>query len=289
MRRAAGIFLLSLVPFFLAGAQSSPALQEKRQSVSDLEVSGALAGLPPGSTRYLTRERLLAMPQVSFSAAGDSNFTGAAKIRGVRLEDLAQRLAASPASAVVLAICDDRYLSAYPPEYLAAHHPVLVLEVNGKPPAGWPKAEDHVSEMGPYMISNPEFTPSFKVLSHSDEAQIPWGVVRLEFRDERTVFNAIAPRGWRAMDPDVVSGFRIAAQNCFRCHNAGSEGGQKSGRPWDLLGGKAAASPEQFMAYVRSPQAVNPRAQMPANPEYDEATLRALDKYFRTFSPVAKP
>jgi mono/diheme cytochrome c family protein len=280
-------FLFSLA---FARAQSRPVWQEQRQAPSDLEVAGALAGLPPGSTRYLTREELLALPQVSLAVTGDANFAGPARIRGVKLEDLAQRLAASPAADMVVAICGDAYRANYPRNTLAAHHPVLVLEVNGKPPAGWPKAaEDNVSAMGPYMISNPKFTPSFKILSHADEAQIPWGVVRLEFREEKAVFGAIAPRGPRANDPAVQNGFRIAQQNCFRCHNAGSEGGQKSGRPWDLLGGRAAASPKDFAAYVRAPQAKNPKSQMPGNPEYDDATLDALTSYFQTFSPTAKP
>jgi mono/diheme cytochrome c family protein len=281
---------LLLASFPQASAQSSPAWHENRQFASDLEVKGALVGLPPGSTRYVTRSELLAMPQVSFTVTDDTNFNGPANIRGVKLEELARRLAASPASAMVVAICDDSYLSAYPRDYLAGHHPVLVLEVNNKPPSGWPKAaEDHASDMGPYMISNPKFTPSFKVLSHSDEAQIPWGVVRLEFRDEKAVLGAIAPRGPHAEDADVQAGYRIASQNCLRCHNAGSEGGQKSGRPWDLLGGRAAGSPKEFAAYIRAPQTKNPRAQMPANPTYDDATLAALTAYFRTFSPSSKP
>jgi mono/diheme cytochrome c family protein len=273
-----------------ASGQASLALHEKRQVPQDLEVSGELAGLPPRSTRYLTRDELLAMPQASFTVTDDANFAGPAKIRGVRLEELARRLAASPTSSMVIAICDDAYLASYPREYLAAHHPVLVLEVNGQPPSGWPKAaEDHVSDMGPYMISNPKFTPSFKILSHSDEAQIPWGVVRLEFADEKAVFGSIEPRGPHASDPAVQSGFRIAKQNCFRCHNAAGEGGQKSGRPWEMLGGRAAASPKEFGAYIRSPLARNPRAQMPGNPEYDDATLAALTAYFRAFSAAAKP
>ncbi|HXC32157.1 MAG TPA: c-type cytochrome [Verrucomicrobiae bacterium] len=289
-RIAAFALMLLPIPAAFSYAQSSPLLHDKRQQASDLEVGGALAGLPPGSTRYLTRAELAAMPQTTFTATGDTNFTEQAKIRGVRLEDLARRLAASPSSVMVLAICDDRYLAGYPRDYLAAHHPVLVLGVNGQPPDGWPKAaEDHTSSMGPYMISNPAFAPAFKVLSHSDEAQIPWGVVRLEFRDEKAVLGAIAPRGPHANDSAVQEGYRIAAQNCFRCHNEGSEGGQKSGRPWDLLGGRAAASPKDFAAYVRSPAARNPGAQMPANPEYDDATLAALTAYFRTFAPGAKP
>jgi mono/diheme cytochrome c family protein len=279
--------LLACTTIFLVAAstQSFPALHEKRQFPSDLEVSGALAGLSPESTRYVPRDELLVMPQVSLAVADDTNFTGATKIRGVKLEELARRLAASPASDMVVAICDDGYRANYPHDYLVAHHPVLVLEVNGQPPAGWPKAaEDRSSDMGPYMISHPRFTPSYKILSHVDEAQIPWGVVRIEFRDEKIVFGAIAPRGPHAQDREVRDGFRIAQQNCFRCHNAGREGGQKSGRSWESLGSLAAASPKDFAAYVRAPLAKDPRAQMPGSPQYDDATLAALTAYFRTFS-----
>jgi len=72
----AAIFLLA------ASSQSSPALHEKRQLPSDLEVSGTLAGLPSESTRHISREELLAMPQVNFTVADDTNFTGPTKIRG---------------------------------------------------------------------------------------------------------------------------------------------------------------------------------------------------------------
>ena len=285
-----GVLILSLLSLSIANAQSSTAWYDKRQLASDLEVSGALAGLPQETTRFLTRDELLAMPQVSFTVRDDTNFTGPTKIRGVKLEELARRLGASPASDMVVAICDDGYRANYPHAYLVAHHPVLVLEVNGKPPAGWPKdSQEHTFDMGPYMISNPKFTPSFKILSHTDEAQIPWGVVRLEFREEKIVFGAIAPRGRDTQDREVQDGFRIAEQNCFRCHNAGREGGQKSRLPWEALGALAAASPKEFAAYIRVPLTKNPQAQMPGNPQYDDATLAALTAYFQTFSKPAKP
>jgi mono/diheme cytochrome c family protein len=284
--------LVALVALFLASTntQASPALHEKRQLPTDLEVSGALAGLPADSTRYITHEELLAMPQVNFTVTDDTNFTGSTKIRGVKLEDLARTLGASPSSDMVVAICDDAYRANYPRAYLAAHHPVLVLEVNGKPPAGWPKdSQEHKFDMGPYMISHPGFTPSYKILSHSDEPQIPWGVVRIELREEKIVFGAIAPRGPHAQDRAVQDGFRIAQQNCYRCHNAGREGGRKSGRSWEFLGALAAESPMNFAAYIRAPLANSPQAQMPGNPQYDDATLAALTAYFRTFSMAAKP
>ncbi len=198
-------FVLSLISLSIAGAQSSPAWQDKRQFPSDLEISGLLAGLPPESTRYLAREELLAMPQVSFTVTDDTNFTGPTKIRGVKLEDLMREVGASTTSDMVVAICDDAYRANYPRAYLMAHHPVLVLEVNGKPPSGWPKdSQEHKFDMGPYMISHARFTPSYKILSHAEEAQIPWGVVRIEFREEKIVFGAIAPLGPHAQDRECA-------------------------------------------------------------------------------------
>ncbi len=284
-----GLFAATALLLSAASAQPLSALHEKRQLPTDLELSGSLAGLPPESTRYITHEELLALPQVSFTATGDTNFGGPAKIRGVKLEDLAQKLGASSASDMVVAICDDGYRANYPHAYLAAHHPVLVLEVNGQPPAGWPKdSGEHKFDMGPYMISNPKFTPRYKIMSHWDEPQIPWGVVRVEFRDEKIVFDAIAPRGPHSRDRAVQDGFLIAQQNCFRCHNAGSEGGQKSGRSWQALSAIAASAPELFAGYIHAPLEKNPKAQMPGNPQYDDATLAALTAYFRTFSGGAK-
>ena len=149
---------------------------DKRRSPLDLEIGGDLAGLPPGSTRYVTREELLAMPQVNYTASEDANFSGPAQIGGVELAALAKEVGIAPKADTIVAICDDRYLATYPPDYLSVHHPVLVLTVDGQPPAGWPKApEDHTSDLGPYMISNPKFSPSFQVLAHAEEAQIPWG------------------------------------------------------------------------------------------------------------------
>ena len=283
---------LAFLALFLVAlnGQSFSILHEKRQYPSDLEVSGTLAGLQPESTRYVTREELLAMPQVSFTVTDDANFTGPTKIRGVRLEDLARLLAAASGAYMVVAICDDGYRANYPHAYMVAHHPVLVLEVNGQPPAGWPKdSQEHNFDMGPYMISHSKFTPSYKILSHAEEAQIPWGVLRIEFREEKFVFGAIAPHGTHAQDREVQDGLHIAEQNCFRCHNAGREGGQKSSLSWDSLSAFATASPKDFAAYIRAPLAKNPRAQMPGNPQYDDATLAALTAYFRTFSEPPKP
>jgi mono/diheme cytochrome c family protein len=269
---------------------SATLLHETRQLPSDLEVGGDIAGLPPETTRYITREDLLALPPIEFTASDDINFTDAPRISGVTLEELVRRLSAHPGANLVVAICDDLYRASYSRAYIAAHHPVLVLNVNGKPPSGWPKdSQEHKFDMGPYMISHPTFTPSFEILSHTEEPQIPWGVVRIEFRGEKVFLGAIAPRGAHAAESAVQAGFLIAQQNCFRCHNMGNEGGRKSSVPWTELAQAAKTSPETFAAYVRDPQQQNPNAQMPGNPAYDDATLNALASYFKTFAPSEKP
>jgi mono/diheme cytochrome c family protein len=243
-----------------------------------------LAGLPPGTTRYLTRADLLALPQVSYTVEDDPNFKGPTRVSGVLLEQLNQRFGSRPEAEMVVAVCSDLYQAHYPRSYVAALDPILVLTISEQPPERWPQdAEGHGMDMGPYLISHKAFTPSFHVRAHSDEAQIPWGVIRLEFRDEQKVLGAITPLGAHAKDPDVLDGYRIAQQNCFRCHNMGSEGGRKARHPWFVLAGWAAASPEYFSAYVRDPKRKNSQSQMPGSPQYDDATMQALIAYFRTF------
>jgi mono/diheme cytochrome c family protein len=275
--------------FTASSARSPLPLNATRKLPSDLEVGGDVAGLPAGTTRYVTLDSLLAVPLVTYTVTDDPNFSGSTKISGIALEDLAPLLGAEPSADLVLAICDDKYRAAYTRAYLKEHHPLLVLLVNGEPPSRWPKDPGtHRYDMGPYMISHPRFTPSFKILSHSDEAQIPWGIVRLEFHHENALFGEIAPLGSHAGDASVQAGYKIAQQNCFHCHSSGRQSEQKSGRPWLALGVFASGAPEYFSAYVRDPKKENAQAQMPGNPDYDDATLQALRDYFATFVPAEK-
>ena len=58
---------------------------------------------------------------------------------------------------------------------MAAHHPLLVLTINGTGPEDWPNnSEDPGMGIGPFLISHAKFVPSSRVLSHADKAQIPW-------------------------------------------------------------------------------------------------------------------
>jgi hypothetical protein len=264
MKRMVAALFLAVLP----GISLHPA----RQAPTDLQI---------GISHFVSYQDLLQLPQVSFTTSNDPNFPIPARVSGVPLEQLKQALHGE--GNMMVAICSDDYRTNYPASYVRAHHPVLVLKINGKSQQGWPKTSGG-GELGPYLIANPGFTPSFKVLSHSDEAQIPFGVVRIDFRTESEVFGAITPRGDFASGSPVMNGYVIAKQNCFRCHNMGAEGGHMAPFPWPLLGTLAKNSPEFFARYVRTPQAVNPRARMEGNPQYDDHTTAALVAYFSTFA-----
>jgi cytochrome c2 len=264
--------LLAAGTLLFAAEPHSPLLHPSRQAPTDLEI---------GTGQFISYQDLLRLPQVIFTSSDDTNFPVPAHVSGVLLEQLKRAL--GPDGDMIVAICADGYRSNYPASYVAAHHPVLVLTVDGKSQQDWPKTHDG-GELGPYVIANPRFTPSFKILSHSDEAQIPFRVVRLDFRSESQVFAAIAPHGDFAPGSPVMDGYRIAQQNCYRCHNMGAEGGHMASIPWPVLGAMAKTSPDFFARYVRNPQALNPKSRMAASPGYDDQTIAALQAYFSTFA-----
>jgi mono/diheme cytochrome c family protein len=275
-----------LLAFAAVGA-SRPAgqaiLRSERSSASDLEVGGDLSGVAAGAKRYIRYADLL--PQVRYTVSDDSNLKRTVEIQGVPLETLAQELGADAGAGdlMAVAICSDGYRANYPRDYLAAHRPVLVLKIDGEGPERWPKSADG-GPLGPYMISHPFFKPAFKVLSHEDEAQVPFAVIEVYIRRESVVFGAIQPKGNWPAESAVEQGYVIARQDCFRCHNRGAEGGTLAGRSWTELGTMAAEDPKRFRQTIHDPQSVTPGAKMPAHGSYDAATLDALTAYFRTFA-----
>ena len=265
--------LIAAGAVLLAAQTRSSLLHATRQAPTDLQI---------GELQFVPYQDLLRLPQVSFTTSDDSNFAPTAHVSGVPLEELTRALGSD--ADMVVAIAADGYRSNYPAAYLSAHHPVLVLTVNGEAQQGWPKTHEGNMALGPYVIANPSFRPSFKVLSHTDEAQIPFQVVRLDFRNERNVFGPIAPHGSYAPDSPVMQGYKIAQQYCYRCHNMGAEGGHMASIPWPVIGAFAKGNPDFFAKYVRNPQAVNPSSRMAGSPEYDDATIAALRAYFSTFA-----
>jgi hypothetical protein len=279
LRRLVVLFAVSCLT---AGSFADPKhiLRAQRSSPGDLEVGGELAGLPSGTSRYILYDDLLHLPQETYTVTDDSNLGSKADVSGIALVTLAQLLGQS--ADMIVAICYDRYRTNYPRDYLANHRPILVLRINGRQRDHWPNAAEGGS-MAPYLISHPMFKPSFKILSHEDEPQIPYGVTRIEFRRESRVFGAIKPNGDWPADSQVGQGYIIARQDCYRCHNMGSQGGTMAGRSWLQLAHIAYSNEQRFRQIIHDPASVTPGAKMPAHGDYDGATLDALTKYFSTF------
>jgi len=275
--------VLAAVAVALPATDGTSMLHSERSSPGDLEVGGELTHPPEGSTRFIRYEDLLALPQKTYTVNDDADLPPNTEISGVPLESLERLLGKTPHDPLIVAICYDHYRTNYPADYLAEHHPLLVLRINGKLRDEWPKSPSG-DALGPYLISHSVFKPAFKILSHWDEPQIPYGVTRLEFRQESEVFSVIRPYGFFSAKSQVAQGYLIAHQDCFRCHNMGTEGGTMAGRSWEDLANSAWDDGPTFRNIIHNPKSADPDAKMPAHPQYDFGTLDALTSYCKTFA-----
>ena len=260
------------------GQTTRLALQATSGSANDLAVSGDVAGIPAGATRYAKYAELSALPQVTVTVKGDDNFSEPVKVSGVSLDKLAAAVGAEAGKKqLVAAICSDGYEGHFTAEYRAAHHPVLALRVNEKGPAGWQHGPDG-ENLGPYLVAQAAFQPTGHVLAQAEVEQDPYAVTELKFYDEDAVTAALKPK---KATPAAMEGYRIAMENCLRCHRAEGIGGTKSPFEWPQLAMIAQGNPGAFGKYVKEPMRVNPEATMPGNPEFDAATIAAVTAYFQ--------
>jgi len=290
LRQTAFLIALGCGGLLAAAGQSGSrrlALHAARSSPSDLEITGAVPGVPRGESRFVTREFLLSLPRVSVHLDTFEDFPELTKpgvmVKGVYLEALAARIGAPLNSdSAVEAICKDGYAAAYPVGYVWIHHPLLVLAIDGLSPHDW-AARHHAYDPGPYFMAYEHFTPHFRVLAHDDRPLEPDQITKLFFSTKSAVFRGIEPREIHdpaLADSPVVSGFRIARENCFRCHNTGEFGGTQSGLSWKKLEKIARERPDYFSQWVYDPRTLDPNSKMPANRDYDKATLDAITRYF---------
>ena len=271
------LIALAFVVAFPCAAQTLH-LNPTRHAPTDLEISGQLISLAPNTVGYLTREQLLTLPQVSAHVVGNENFTEstAIDVRGPLLETIAAALPVSRFSDLIEARCDDNYRAHYTRDFLHQHHPILVLTVNNLTPAAW-AARTHQYDPSPYFVAYDHFVPAFHILSHADYAQVPANIIRLHFTAAAITFAPIAPHSPLAA---VQQGFAIAKQNCLRCHASGNTGGPKSTYTWTDLANLTRNSPGVFDSTIHDPKTINPKATMPANPEYNATTIAAIHAYF---------
>ncbi len=268
----------------LAGPTTpKPILYPTRQSDSDLQVTGLIQG-QHGFLRYAD---LLHLPQTRVTITDNPDYPGTLHVAGVSFETLSHALGAAPQADLLEADCADRYRAHFPAEYIAQHHPILVLTIDNKPLTRWAK-EARQYDPSPYVVMYPHFVPAFQVLAHRDQQQLPDNVVSLRFTTQASTFGPLAPRGNFAPNSPEQADFTIARQNCLRCHFLRSAGGTKSGVGWAQIAVWAREQPRFFAAWVHDPTRIEPHSRMPANPTYDQPTLAALTAYFRTFDTSSK-
>jgi hypothetical protein len=253
-------------------------LMNQRSSAQDLEISGDVPGMAAGASRFVSYAELSQLPQVSATVRNDENFSGAVQLSGVSLDAVLAALGVNGKDQLIAAVTTDGYEAHYTTAYRAAHPPILVLKIEGKEPAQWTPGPDG-EKYTPYVISNPDFRPAFHVLAHKDMAQVPYGVTGLKLYPEKATLAVLQPKSGSVA---AMEGYRIAVQNCLRCHRAGDIGGSKSPFGWPQMGLIAQGNAAAFGKYVVRPQAVNPEATMPPNPDYDAATIAALTAYFQS-------
>jgi mono/diheme cytochrome c family protein len=265
-------------------------LLSERSSNSDLEITGMAADIAPGTVRYISYEQLLKLPQTTVTVTGDENFRALPQqkltVTGVYLDVLERSLGALPGADILIALCSDGYHTTYTRDYVKAHRPILALKIDGLPVETW-VAQTHNDDPGTYFITHADFTSAFSVSSFQEIPKIPAKVTRLEFGATQKVYGAIAPNSRDQSNPQVIAGFRIAQQHCYRCHNMGSYGGTKAGKEWHTLGSFASSSPTIFERYLRDPKSVDPKATMTCEPQLGEPAAKALQAYFQTFAVTA--
>ena len=277
----AGLALLGVVAVasLQAAGPKRIVLQTQRTSAQDLEITGDVPGIPAGQSRFVRYGDLAGLAQVAYTVKDDTNFDGPVQLSGVPLTELVQELGFTGGKQLIAAICTDGYEGHFTAEYRAVHHPFLVLKLNGKQPGQWGRSPDQ-EPYAPYFISHPFFKPSFSILAHADEAQLPLGIVQLRFYAQDAELAELKPPA--NAPAATMQGDRIAFQNCLRCHRAADIGGTKSPFGWPQLALIAQGNASAFGNYIIQPNRVNPEATMPANPKYDAATVAALTAYFQS-------
>ena len=251
-------------------------LSSQRSGPFDLAVTGRLAGVPAGETRYVKWADLRQLPTTRLHLQGEF-VKGDQEVTVVFLETLWKLLPRGPGADTVLAICDDGYAAVYREAFLKECRPFVVLEINGQGPDRWPPPGLSFNP-GPYVISvSAAVAPAVGQLLDPGHKR-PWGVTTIEVANYADRFADIYRGKWAHLSARAQAGRDIWVNSCASCHSGpGSTfGGTKSGQPFPVLEALAGANPGYFSRYVRAPTAVNPSAKMEAHPHYADAQMAAL-------------
>lgn len=270
--------LFSLAAWSLLGGSRLAALDlhPQRLAPTDLAVSGLFRGVDPVDPRYVSWADLAQLPNSQLELEGEF-LPGRQTVTVVYLADLWRALAPDETADGMLATCSDGYLAVYSRDVITRCRPFLILEINGLGPEHWPP-EGLKFNPGPYVISvSPQVAPAVAQLVDPGHKK-PWGVTGIRLVRLEESFAGIFRGPWLALSGRAVAGRELWINSCASCHSgpAGTTGGTKSDRPFEVLAAHARYNREYFKSYVRHPQALVATAKMEPHPHYTDAQLDAL-------------
>jgi cytochrome c2 len=274
--------------FFLGGAGRARAveLHADRSSPYDLEMTGMLVGVPAGETRYVRWSDLRALPTSSLGMNGEF-VEGPQELTVLFLDDLWKALPTSPGADSLLATCADGYASVFTSDFISKYRPFLVLEINGKGPKDWPPPGLEYNP-GPFVITvSADLVPAvaqFRDVEHKK----PWGVTTLEVASYARRFRPIYSGRWSSLPASARDGREIWVNSCASCHQgpAGTFGGLKAGRPFEVIAAYAEHDRNYFMRYVRDPKSLVPCSAMEPHPKYSDNELSNLISFITSGNPT---
>jgi cytochrome c2 len=262
-----------------AGSAGTLDLSGTRVSPYDLEVSGHVAGLRDGATRYVPWSRLRALPTRTIKVDGEF-VKGPQVLTVVFLSDLWKALPVDPGTDSILATCNDGYAGIYTLDFIGSYRPFLVLEINGKGPEDWPPP-GLAFNPGPYVITvSAEVAPSAATFLDIEHKK-PWAVTKIEIARFSDRFRGSYSGKWASLGPAAQAGRTIWINSCASCHPGPGTtfGGTKSGRPFPVVAAYAAYDRAYFVQYVRNPKSLVPSAKMEAHPHYTDAQMAELIEF----------
>jgi hypothetical protein len=251
-------------------------LYRDRGGPTDLMLTGRIAGVPAGETRFIRWADLRALPTSNLRLTGEF-VPGEQEVTVVFLEDLWKQLPRGEGVDVLLATCRDDYAAVYRQDFIVKYRPFLVLEINGQGPDKWPPPGLKFNP-SPYVISvSAEVVPAVAQLLDAPHKK-PWGVSKIELASYAERFHGAYDGLWSTLSPGAVAGREIWINSCACCHVGPGQifGGAKSEQPFPIVAAIACCNQPFFKLYVRSPKQVNPAATMEAHPHYTDAQLDAL-------------
>jgi cytochrome c2 len=259
-----------------AGVARALDLHAERASPYDLALTGLLAGVEPGATRYARWADLHALPTTQLQVDGEF-VKGPQTLTVVFLADVWKALPAAAGADTIFANCGDGYTAVYTAAFIAEYRPFLVLEIDGQGPENWPPP-GLAFNPGPYVITvSADLVPS--VAHFLDvEHKKPWAVTSLELGNFAAKYHGIYSGRWASLSPEADAGRQIWINSCASCHPgpAGTFGGTKAGRPFAVVAAYAGADPAFFRKYVRNPKSLVASARMEAHPHYTDEELAQL-------------